>query len=261
MEKFMLSRGVALMVSDSGGELPAMLLLHGYLSSGDVFDGLTAKLKKSYRVITLDLPGAGISEVVSEVHTMEWLADVAIGVLESCGVEHATVVGHSMGGYVALEILRARPEMVDRLVLMHALPTADSPEKQAERERELKVLADGKKDILAHLAPEGSFAPQNRRRMAEEIEAMAERIILTDDEGAMAQLRGLLARGDQSSVLSEKAVPLCFVLGRHDTRVTPERAEAVVADYPAAEVVWLEESGHFGFLEEPEKVAEVLLKR
>ncbi|MBR2061607.1 MAG: alpha/beta hydrolase, partial [Tidjanibacter sp.] len=197
----------------------------------------------------------------SEVHTMEWLADVAIGVLESCGVEHATVVGHSMGGYVALEILRARPEMVDRLVLMHALPTADSPEKQAERERELKVLADGKKDILAHLAPEGSFAPQNRRRMAEEIEAMAERIILTDDEGAMAQLRGLLARGDQSSVLSEKAVPLCFILGRHDTRVTPERAEAVVADYPAAEVVWLEESGHFGFLEEPEKVAEVLLEK
>ena len=261
MEKFMLSRGVALMVSDSGGELPAMLLLHGYLSSGDVFDGLTAKLKKSYRVITLDLPGAGLSEVVSEVHTREWLADVAIGVLEECGVEHATVVGHSMGGYVALEILRARPEMVDRLVLMHALPTADSPEKQAERERELMVLTDGKKDVLAHLAPEGSFAPQNRRRMAEEIEAMAERIILTDDEGAMAQLRGLLARGDQSSVLSEKAVPLCFILGRHDTRVTPERVEAVVADYPAAEVVWLEESGHFGFLEEPDKVAEVLLEK
>lgn len=259
MEKFILSRGVALMVSDSGGELPALLLLHGYLSSGDVFDELSAKLKKEYRVVSLDLPGAGISEVVGEVHTMEWMADVAIGVLEQCGIERATVVGHSMGGYVALEMVRARPEMVDRLVLMHALPTADSPEKQSERERELKVLSEGKKDILAHIAPEHSFAPQNRKRMAEEMESMAERIIITEDEGAMAQLRGLLARGDQSSILKESAVPLTFILGRHDERVSAECAEAVVAEYPSAEVVWLEESGHFGFLEEPERVVEVLI--
>ncbi len=256
-----MSRGVALMVSDSGGELPAMLLLHGYLSSGDVFDDLAAKLKKEYRVITLDLPGAGISEVVGEVHTMEWMADVVAGVLEQCGVERATVVGHSMGGYVALELLRAKPEMVERLVLMQALPVADSDKKQAERERELKVLADGKKDMLARLAPEHSFAPQNRRRMAEEMEAMAERIILTDDEGAMAQLRGLLARGDQSDVLKESSVPLCFIFGRQDERVSPERAEEVAADYPNAEVFWLEESGHFGFLEEPDKVVEALLSK
>lgn len=249
------------MVTDSGGELPAMLLLHGYLSSGDVFDDLTAKLKKEYRVITLDLPGAGISEVVGEVHTMEWMADVVAGVLEQCGVERATVVGHSMGGYVALELLRAKPEMVEKLVLMQALPVADSDEKQAERERELKVLAEGKKDILAHLSPEHSFAPQNRRRMAEEMEAMAERIILTEDDGAMAQLRGLLARGDQSDVLKGSSVPLCFIFGRHDERVSPERAEEVAADYPNAEVLWLEESGHFGFLEEQDKVVEFLLSK
>ena len=258
MEKFLVSRGVALMVSDSGGELPALLLIHGYLSSGDVFDELAAKLKGDYRVISLDLPGAGISEVVGEVHTMEFMADVAIGVLEQCGVERATVAGHSMGGYVALEMLRSHPEMIEKLVLMHAIPTADSAEKQAERERELKILAEGKKDILAHLAPEHSFAPQNRKRMAEEMEAMAERIILTEDEGAMAQLRGLLARGDQSEALKGSDVPLCFILGRHDERVSPERAAEVVAEYPAANVVWLEESGHFGFLEEPEKVVEVL---
>lgn len=249
------------MVGDSGGELPAMLLLHGYLSSGDVFDELAAKLRTEYRVITLDLPGAGISEVVGEVHTMEWMADVVAGVLEQCGVERATVVGHSMGGYVALELLRAKPEMVEKLVLMQALPVADSDERQAERERELRVLAEGKKDMLARLTPEHSFAPQNRKRMAEEMEAMAERIILTEDEGAMAQLRGLLSRGDQSDILKGSSVPLGFIFGRYDERVSPERAEAVAAEYPAAQVLWLEESGHFGFLEEQEKVVEFLLAK
>ena len=90
---------------------------------------------------------------------------------------------------------------------------------------------------------------------------MAERIILTEDEGAMAQLRGLLARGDQSDVLKGSSVPLCFIFGRHDERVSPERAEAVAADYPNAEVLWLEESGHFGFLEEQDKVVEILLAK
>ncbi len=248
-------QGVAQSAVAVGKNLPVLLLLHGYLSSGDVFDSLAERLAPQFRIITLDLPGHGISEVVGEEHTMWWLADVVAGVLEACHVERATIVGHSMGGYVAMELLRAHPEMVERVVLMQSLPDVDGPEKIAERERELRIIAEGKRDMLARLVPTHSFAPENRRRMAEEMEAMSERISLMDDEGVAAIIRGLCSRRDNTDLLKDSPVPLMFIFSRHDERVDPERAAQLAATLPRAEVVWLEHSGHFGFLEEEEEVA------
>ncbi len=296
IDRFILSRGVALRISESSAapqnnnspkhkesqaaqqstecvvaaqqgtqtaenkatEAPVLLLLHGYLSSGDVFESLAERLSPHFRIITLDLPGHGISEVVGEEHTMWWLADIVAGVLEACNVKRATVVGHSMGGYVAMELLRAHPEMVERLVLMQSLPDADTPEKKEERERELRIISEGKRDMLARLVPQHSFAAENLHRMAEEMEAMSERITLMDDEGIAAIIRGLCSRRDCNDLLRESSVPLLFVFSRHDERVDPERAAEIAATLPRAELLWLEHSGHFGFIEEEELVANAI---
>ena len=75
----------------------------------------------------------------------------------------------------------------------------------------------------------------------------------------MALLNGMLARKDRNEMLRASSVPQLFILGREDGYIPVEKAEAMVAAHPQARVVWLEHSGHMGFLEEPEKTARALL--
>lgn len=258
-EKFIMAGATALHVCDSEQGERCVVLLHGYLESLLVWDEFVPLLYKNVRVVTLDLPGHGISEVKGEIHTMEFLADTVAEGLHALGIGHCTVVGHSMGGYVALALLERHPELLDGIVLLSSTPNADTPEKAENRRREIALVKAGKKDALARVAPEAGFAPQNRRRMQDAIEDLVEQVFITEDEGITALLGGMIARKDRNEVLHRSPVPQLFILGRHDGYIGPEAAEALVAAHPQAQAAWLENSGHMGFLEEPEATAEALL--
>ena len=107
MEKFIMAAGTALRISDTLKGGTTVVLLHGYLESLEIWGDFMKELAMHYRVLAIDIPGMGISQVRGEVHTMEFLADVLKGVLDKQGVERCFVVGHSMGGYVAEALARA----------------------------------------------------------------------------------------------------------------------------------------------------------
>jgi pimeloyl-ACP methyl ester carboxylesterase len=193
------------------------------------------------------------------VHSIDFLADVVYEALAGAGVAKCTVAGHSMGGYVALALADRHPEILDGLVLFSSTPNADSPEKILDREREIAIIEGGKKELLSRTAPGRGFAPQNRRKFADEIEDLAELVMLTEDDGITALLRGMAARPDRGEVLRSLAVPQLFILGRHDEYITPDVAAAMIAAQPQAQVVWLENSGHNGLIEEPRAAAQAIL--
>ena len=123
IEKFIMAGRTALHVCDSQQGERCVVLLHGYLESMFVWDDFVPLLYKRVRVVTLDLPGHGISEVRGECHSMEYLADVVRDALQALGIARCTLVGHSMGGYVALAFCERHPEMLDGLVLFSSTPT------------------------------------------------------------------------------------------------------------------------------------------
>ncbi|MBR6831306.1 MAG: alpha/beta hydrolase [Tidjanibacter sp.] len=258
MEKFVVANGCALRIADTEKGDAVVLLLHGYLEALDVFDEFTWQLADRVRVVSLDLPGHGISEVKGEVHGMEFLADTAVAVLDHLGVDRAVVVGHSMGGYVALEILNRHPERVAGLVMLHSRPDADTEEKRADRLREIALIESGKKDLLTKTVPQRLFASQNVRRFRDVQEEMAEQIYLTDDEGITALLRGMGDRKDHNELLRSSQIPQMFVFGRHDEIIPEERARMTEEAHPQAQTVWFEESGHVAFIEEQERCSEVV---
>jgi pimeloyl-ACP methyl ester carboxylesterase len=266
MEKFVTAGGCALRIEDSG-ELPAegahvqpvIALLHGYLESLDIWDDFSKLLRKAgMRVIAIDLPGHGVSEVKGEVHTMEFLANTLHAVLELQGVAHCFVAGHSMGGYAALEFLRKYREMTDGIILMHSTPNPDSEEKRADREREIEIIRAGRKELLS-AAPAKGFAAENRKRFADEIDMLKLQIMLTEDDGIVALLRGMMERRDNNEMLATAGVPTLMIFGEHDEHISRETAETIIARHPEAEVVWLAHSGHNGFIEEAERTAEVII--
>lgn len=259
-EKFIMAGDTALHVCDSETGERCIVLLHGYLESMLVWDDFTYLLRPCARVVTLDLPGHGISEVKGETHTMEFLADTVAAGLRTLGIERCTVVGHSMGGYVALALCERHPELLDGLVLLSSTPNADTEEKAANRRREIELVRAGKKELLCRTAPAAGFAERNRTRLKEAIEELAEQVVVTEDEGIVALLNGMIARLDRNEMLRTTKVPVLFILGREDGYIPPEAAEKMAADHPEAEVAWIENAGHMAFVEEPETTARAILE-
>ena len=258
-ESFIMAGDAFLHVADSGKGDKCVVLLHGYLESMYVWDDFLPLITPEVRVITVDIPGHGITDSVAEVHTMEMMADILHDMLDAMGIERVTMVGHSMGGYIALAFCEKYPESLDGLVLLSSTPNADTEQKVENRRREIELVRAGKKDMLAKVAPEAGFAVQNRKRFKDYIEDLVEQVHITDDDGIVALLEGMIARKDQNEMLRESAVRQLFILGKLDNYISVEAAEAFIEKNPQAQVAWLENSGHMGFIEEPQACAEALL--
>lgn len=259
VEKFIMAGDTPMHIADTERGERCVVLLHGYLESMLVWDEFVDLLKGKVRVVTLDLPGHGISTIVGEVHTMEFLADCVANTMAALGIERYSVVGHSMGGYVALAMLDKYKEHIESITLLHSTTSADSQEKCDRRRREIELIKAGKKNTLARLVPHAGFAPENVKRLKDYIEDIAELILLTEDGGVMAILAGMIERKSRGEQLRDSGIPHLFIFGRYDYYIPVEVAEEMIAADPGAKVLWLEHSGHMGFYEEPELTANAIL--
>lgn len=235
-----------------------LVLLHGYLETGEVWHPLTERLSEEFRTITVDLPGHGESGVKGEVHTMEFLAGAVRAVMSDAGEERVMMIGHSLGGYVTLAFAELFPEQLTGYVLFASHPHADSPEAIAKRNREIAIVRAGKKDIMYPANISMMFAAKNLGKMAAELrrsEKIASRI---QGEGIIAMLNGMIARPSRQAVVESGRVPLLWMLGRDDLYFSPDMAIRDTRLPQNAEVVILENSGHLGFVEETERSAELI---
>ena len=211
-----MAAGTALRISDTLKGGTTVVLLHGYLESLEIWGDFMKELAMHYRVLAIDIPGMGISQVRGEVHTMEFLADVLKGVLDKQGVERCFVVGHSMGGYVAEAFAAKYASMLQGLVLFHSTPNPDTEEKRENRRREIELVRADKKELIAELfAPKG-FAPENRKRLRAVIEQLSELISMSDSDGGGGRPERIdpAGRSERNAAKSERAATLHLRSGR-----------------------------------------------
>ncbi|MCD7969846.1 MAG: alpha/beta hydrolase [Alistipes sp.] len=238
-------------------ERPVIILLHGYLESLNVWDDF-APMLRDYRVVTMDIPGHGISEVHGDIHTMAMMAQVVTGVADNLGIGKFWIMGHSMGGYVASELLSAAPEKLAGIIMFHSTPNADTEEKKQNRLREIDLVEAGKKDLLAKTVDKG-FAAVNRRKFGDFIEDLRELVVLTDEQGIINLLRGMMERADHNDTFRQSTVPQLFIMGELDEYIPLETAKSLEESHPQARFEYLAASGHMGFVEEPVISAGIIL--
>ncbi|MFA6923974.1 MAG: alpha/beta hydrolase [Bacteroidales bacterium] len=230
----------------------AIVLLHGFTESLEIWNNFTEKLSEKYKVITIDLPGHGKSECIAEVHTMELMADCVKAVLEFLNVKKCVMFGHSMGGYVTLAFTKKFPEMINGFGLFHSSAFADTPEAKENRKRAIEIIRKNHKDYLNQFIPD-LFAPENVERLKPEIERL--KINASEQmtaEGITAAQLGMLERKDYSDLLSETNVPVFFIFGKKDKRIPFEKA-AMQINLPKHSEVTILDCGHMGYLEAPEE--------
>ena len=250
MEKFILANGCALRMSDTVKGEKCIVLIHGYLESIDIFETLINVLKPNYRVISFDVPGHGISEVLGEIHTMEFLADTLHSILEQSNIKSCYVAGHSMGGYIATKFAQKYPKNCDGLIMIHSTFGADTEQRIKMREKEIELILGGKKELLAKINPSKAIAKQNKKRLEEIISNMEDQAIMTDDDGAIALLKGLINREDMTEFSKTTKTPILCLWGKDDEFIPIELAEEFIKENPQIESIIMEDSGHLCFLEQ-----------
>ena len=232
MEFFAISIGIPVHTSDSKTGESVLVLLHGYLETLYVWQDFIHKLPEDIRTISIDIPGHGLSGTHQTENSLEFCANVVKDVLRVCSVDKATVMGHSMGGYIAIECIKRYPELFNAIVLMHSTPYSDTPEKIVDRDREIVLVKQAKLPAIAKMGIPKMFAPDNQRRFDEKIFEIVELTETHDPEGIVASIEGLKTRPDNLEVLVSTSLPVLMFFGDNDYHISPERAKELAAALP-----------------------------
>lgn len=246
-----------------------IVLLHCYACSTRWWDRLAPLLNAKHRVIMVDLIGFGGSEKPKSGYTIEEQAGAVAEALNRLGVEAATLVGHSMGGEVAIALAGEASELVDRVVVMGTPATADESSlpflarityTPALGEALWRVRTDG----LIKSGYESAFAPgfefeaafDNPDQVVEDNRAMT----YTSYDRAPSNAHDFTDAIDNAARITTAAVPFLAILGAEDQIVDTPAAAASYGTVPGAQVRVLDGIGHSPNLEAPEDTAETLLR-
>ena len=112
------------------GKGSAIVLLHGFLENNTMWNEITKVLSKRNKVICIDLLGHGKTENHGYIHTMEDQAEMVKAVLNHLHLRKYIIIGHSMGGYIALAYSKLFPQNIKGLCLMNSTALPDSEEKK-----------------------------------------------------------------------------------------------------------------------------------
>jgi pimeloyl-ACP methyl ester carboxylesterase len=257
MNKSIQFEGITVKYSDVGNGRP-VVLLHGYLLTGEAWRPLSDLLSETFRVISVDVPGHGGSGVAGETHTMEFIAEAVRAVLNNNGEKKVLLAGHSMGGYAALAFAEKYPGMLAGYVLFHSHPYADAPEGVQKRKREIEVVRAGKKNMMYPANISMMFAERNLETMPAALTKLKKLASGNPAEGIVALLNGMILRPQRTSIIEKGEVPLLWILGRGDRYFSPETALRGIKIPANAKVVILENSGHLGFIEETKRSARLI---
>ncbi len=235
------------------GKGRVVVLLHGFVENLEVWFGnkFAQDLAKHYRVIAIDLPGHGKSECIGYVHRMERLADVVKGLMDELGLRRYAMVGHSMGGYVALAFAEKYPDNLSGFCLFHSTTTPDSAAKKIERERAIRLVKKAPTKYTNALI-ENLFAVANVRYFKSEITWLKRMAAKTKPQGIIACLEGMKIRKNRESILRNSTVPVLFMAGARDNVIPLEVSEKQKDLAKDQRYVALEKCGHMGFLEQKE---------
>ena len=252
--KNILYKNTSISFTDSG-EGNAVVLLHGFLENKKMWTEYVDLFSKNNRIITIDLLGHGETECLGYVHEVEENANVVNEVLEHLKIEKATILGHSMGGYVGLAFAELYPTKIQKLVLLNSTSREDSAEKKLNRTRAIKTVKQNYIGFVS-LAIANLFSENNRIRLVEEIEKVKIEALKTPLQGIIASLEGMKIRKDREFILQENRFPVLLILGKKDPVLSYEDSLSQIED-TTVELVSFED-GHMSHIENKEDLKNIL---
>ena len=238
------------------GKGNAVILLHGFLENSTMWDYLAPVLAKKNRVICIDLLGHGQTDCLGYIHNMEDMADAVHQVISELKIRKAIIVGHSMGGYVALAFAELYPEMMKGLVLLNSTSRADSDERIANRTRAIKAV---KQNYVAavRMSISNLFSEENREKLISQIEWVREEALQTPLQGIIAAQEGMKLRKDREVILHFSTYPILLILGKKDPVLNYEENSEQIEGTNVKLITF--NDGHMSHLENQAELEKVIV--
>lgn len=228
------------------GEGQPLLFLHGFLENKEIWKDIIPNfLVDGFRCITIDLPCHGMSRFHNDKCSMKFMATQVHELLNKLNIkEKITVIGHSMGGYVGLELNLLRSA---KIVLLHSNFWADSASKREDRDRVIEIVKHGKTKFIQEAIP-NLFSQSNKTKCDEIIKAIISsscQIPTNEIQAATAGMR------DRRGFYDLSRHELCMIHGSEDPIISTKilHAELKKLKYKI-ELVTLPEVGHMSIWED-----------
>lgn len=222
-----------------------------------MWDFCIPEMAKKHRVIAIDLLGHGKSDCLGYVHSMEVQAEMVAGVLQHLKIRKAILIGHSMGGYIALAFAELFPQNVKKLVLMNSTSYEDSDERKQNRERAVKMVKNDYTSFV-RLSIANLFSEENREILVDDIEKVKLEALKTPLQGIIAAQEGMKIRKNRLEIFQNLKVPKMLILSKNDPILDyNENVKQVLNS--EIQLVTLS-AGHMSHIENRKELLEELLK-
>ena len=241
---------------DGFGEV--IFLIHGFLENMNMWDEIVVELSKTHEIVRVDLPGFGKSDCIEDIHSMEFFAECTQQLLLELNIDKFTLIGHSMGGYAGLELLKICPEKINHFILFHSTAKADSEQKKNDRTRAIKTVKD-KQNVYLKTAIPFLFPEQFQASCFGYIQKMIEEAKNLHSSGIIAALKGMQQRKDCNDLLKSLSCRKTYIAGTFDPllNVAALREEASNNE---ANFIEIENAGHMSHFECPSETINTFLK-
>lgn len=240
------------------GTGPVVVLLHAFPCNRSMWDGqVEGLIDAGWRVMAPDLPGFGDSPLLAEPPSLTAVVEALVASLLERSVDRCVLVGLSVGGYLIMEWLRRRPEMVAAVVFCDTKASADTDEASAGRlhmaaaiERDPTSSASTLRERLLPVI----VGETTRSSRSEVVEMVATWMDAADPASVAWYQRAMAARPDSIATLSEAEVPALILWGEEDAMAPRVEQDAMVAALREARLAAIPQVGHLSAVEDPPSV-------
>ena len=180
------------------GKGDPIILIHGFLENNTMWSSVIDVFKYTHQIITLDLLGHGKTDCLGYIHTVEENANIIYEIIKKHQIKKATLIGHSLGGYVALAFAELHKSLVEKICLVNSTPFADSDLRKETRSRAIKAAQKNYNNLV-------SMSISNL------FEALK-----TPLQGYIATQEGMKIRKDRSKILNDLQCDKLIISGKND---------------------------------------------
>ncbi|UHA74760.1 alpha/beta fold hydrolase [Paenibacillus sp. 481] len=253
MTHYSVNENVHVYAVDQGEGVP-VILLHGYCGSSQYWSKVAPSLSAHYRVITPDLRGHGKSDAPNGAYTIEQMADDVLGLADKLGLDQFVLLGHSLGGYIALSVAERYSERLLGFGLIHSTAYPDTEEGKQNRLKAVETIqAQGIASFVDNLVPK-LFAPDHAQSAAAQL--AREIGYHTPPQGAVGAALAMRERLDRTSVLHTTSLPVLLVAGEQDQIVPAEKL--FIVDGTHITQAAMKGVGHMGMFEDPDGLVDIV---
>jgi pimeloyl-ACP methyl ester carboxylesterase len=248
---------------EEGSGLP-VVLLHGFAEDGAIWDNQVSYLSAYCRVIVPDLPGSGQSSALTSAEdagpatSIEELAGSIATLLDRLAIQQCILIGHSLGGYIALAFAEKYPNRLTALGLFHSTAYADNEEKKTGRQKSIEFIRNNGSAAFIRQSIPNLFSGYTREHHPDLIDSIISRYSCFSPDSLITYYEAMIARPDRTAVLRQFAGPVLFIIGQADAVIPMEQVLQQCHLPAVSHIHIIENAGHQGMLEAPDRSNTIL---